>query len=76
MRQIIERDRRSRLVLNGAGVGGLRTRVGMVVRTFSGYCLGEVRTASGTSWGGGRRVGNVRTCGLMLVLVWLWSGHD
>ncbi|KAJ3870557.1 hypothetical protein F5051DRAFT_447507 [Lentinula edodes] len=28
------------------------------------------------SWGGARIVGNVRTCGLMLGLVWLWSGHD
>ncbi|KAJ3803733.1 hypothetical protein F5876DRAFT_71213, partial [Lentinula aff. lateritia] len=28
------------------------------------------------SWGGAKRVGNVRTCGLVLGLVWLRSGHD
>ncbi|KAJ3925561.1 MAG: hypothetical protein NXY57DRAFT_967609 [Lentinula lateritia] len=58
----------------------------MVVRTFSGgwlyclgevrNCLGEVRIASRVSWGGAKRIRNVRACGLVLGLVGLRSGHD
>ncbi|KAF8831668.1 hypothetical protein HHX47_DHR1000832, partial [Lentinula edodes] len=52
-------------------------RVGMVVRIVLGRCILPVVL----SWGGAYYLGDVlerckEACGMVLGLVWLWSGHD